>query len=297
MIKEIELKVRSEVLMKNQAGSIIDFLKINTAISGSGVGCKVLFLVFLDNSSQPSYIVKTIRTKRDIPVIKNGYENLCRLNKLFEGNEYNDLFPRALLIVNKPEYSWSLESFCFGRKSIMKNDLSIIFNSYILFSKRLRDYTGGSEILNYNYAERLINEFKGSHEVLSQIKKYCYQIFKDGEVVVPKIPQHGDFTSDNILINTNRISIIDCDIFGDILIPGYDIFHLLYRSKIGNKIDYLQKYFHLLGVDIPIDKRLLLIYFLHELYFKRDYIMLQENGESIIAKFEAIQKIFMNQYE
>ena len=87
---------------------------------------------------------------------------------------------------------------------------------------------------------------------------------------IPRIPQHGDLTLDNIFIDKNGVHIFDCERFGDIDIAGFDIFHLLYRVSKHNSAS----------------KQLVFIYFLQEFLIKKKIWHKKLNASIIIKSID-----------
>lgn len=50
---------------------------------------------------------------------------------------------------------------------------------------------------------------------------------------LPRIPQHGDFYFGNILVQGDRIGVVDWEDFGTSVLPGYDLFTLLLHEVAG----------------------------------------------------------------
>lgn len=266
----------------------LDFLKYNTPISGSGIGTKLLFFVFKPGYKAPILTIKTIRNSRDYDVITRGYDKLVKLNDLVNNSEFQDLFPKPLLINEDAENHFSVETFKLGRKATFKDDFEKIWNKYISLSKYLKSKSKSNFILNAEYGRKIINQLEGDRPTLDSLEKYLDKLWQARDIELPVIPQHGDLTIDNILILGDNISIVDCDIFGDIFIPGFDIFHLLSRNKSKNIKDLIKKYFDEVDIKCDFMNGLFFIFFLHGLLIKKDYILKGESGESIIKKFESI---------
>ena len=56
--------------------------------------------------------------------------------------------------------------------------------------------------------------------------------------------QHGDLTPDNVIVNGDKVSIVDYDYVGTDWPEGFDLFCLIWKSKFGEKEtkDYLKRY-------------------------------------------------------
>lgn len=293
MIKYIEEKIRSKFLPKEDCNSDISFLKINTPISGNGLGNKLLFMVFIGGQTYPHLVVKTVRSRTDHEVIRRGYSNLMNVNRLTQNTDFFDMFPRALMIEDTSDCCWSVESFCAGQRPSIKSDFELVFDRYCSLSKIIHLQSEGTIIIDSAYAKKIINQLTGSKEIISTLNCYVDKLFSAGSIKMPVIQQHGDFTTDNILVDGDKIRVIDCDLFGNIVLPGYDIFHFIVRNKeITKKKTYLRRYFNTLEIETILDNRILFMYFLHDLDIKKDYILAKETPVSIIEKFELIASSF-----
>lgn len=262
------------------------FLKFNTSISGNGLGNKVIFFVFIDDEKEPRFIVKTVRSKTDFDVIRNGYNRLNNLNSLTENSSFKELFPRAISFVENDNEIWSVETFCSGHKTNIYLDIEKIMQRYSELSIHILKQKETTVRIDQNYTNNLIKNFDGEPETIDRLVGYSTSLWKDVYVDLPAIPQHGDFTTDNILIKQDKFKIIDCDTFGLVLVPGFDIFHLLNRGNIDKKKFYLNEYLKKIGAEYTVDQKLFFVYFLHELNIKRDYILKGRNFSSVIDKFQ-----------
>jgi hypothetical protein len=286
MIFKIENNIREKL---DERFRLVDkkliFFKYSTHISGFGLGNKIIFFVFSGYSSSPFCVVKTIRTYRDADVIRKGYKCLKLLNSLTSDSVFSRMFPEALLFFDDGFEIWSVESVCIGRQA-NSEDIEYILKEYISLSKHLAKGTKSELIINTDYGNRIIDNLSGSKEAISELRNYLAGIWGEVEIKMPSIAQHGDLTIDNILIQDGNIKIIDCDTFNTINIPGFDVFHLLTRSKIPEQKNGLIAYFQSLNVNLIPDRKIFFIYFLHELQIKKDYILIGSDINLIVRKFE-----------
>ncbi len=286
MIKQIE-KELTKVLEKRLVDSRdLYFLKYNTALSGTGLGNKVLLFVFGKGQSEPIAVVKTVRSYTDASVIRSGFTRLMQLNTQVKDIECSALFPEALSLYDAGHEIFSVESVCVGRKSDVTKDLPLIMGQYTKLSQYMQKQLDSALTLTAQYGKKLIDALEGPQESKDYLWKYCAEIWGDTEIVLPSISQHGDFTFDNIRVEKEVVHIIDCDTFGAITIPGYDIFHLIVRSKLPSWKDIFFEYWKHMELPSVPDKRLFFLYYLHELFIKKDYILKRKSVEVIIAEFE-----------
>jgi hypothetical protein len=97
--------------------------------------------------------------------------------------------------------------------------------------------TTARELANH-YRERplsLTRECEESTAYLGQVTGLRRRLATLGLVLegidpVPSCPQHGDLWSRNVIMDRGGWRIIDLELFGDTMVPLYDVFHLL-RSQ------------------------------------------------------------------
>jgi hypothetical protein len=289
MIELFEKEIRKKTMGAHDPVSLkLIFLKYSTSISGRGLGNKVLFFVFKRESKTPFLVVKSVRSYKDAFAIKNGYENLKSLNNLTSGSEFSAMFPQSILFYDDGTDIFNVESVCSGRKVNIGADLVKILGEYRDFSKYLLKKSDNKLKIDFNYGEKIIRALEGPKETLSGLLEYLKNLFGSTEILLPSINQHGDFTVDNILVDSGKMRIIDCDTFGNITIPGFDVFHLTTKGKISGLKNKIDSYFKELDIICVSDKKLFFIYFLHELLIKKDYILKAKSSSDIIGDFEAL---------
>ena len=289
MIKRIEKTITEELSDRYELrGQKIFFLKYNTPLSGTGLGNKIIFFVFLEHADTPFLIVKTVRSYRDADVVSSGYTKLSSLNNLTQDSPFSVMFPKALLLHHSGREIWSVETVCGGRRASI-NDLKRIVSVYGLFSQYIKKNSSGSVTLDVGYGEDLLRQFSGAAKTLAGLQQHLIGLWRDHTLVLPRLPQHGDLTLDNIFIDHGAVKIIDCDLFGDIVLPGFDMFHLLARSDVSAARSFkLAEYFQNMNIDIVPDEKLLFMYFLQEMLVKKDYIFIDRTAAEIIGQWRDI---------
>ncbi len=294
MIKNIDLQIKAELEKADlYKGGDLSYMKYNTPISGRGIGCKVILFVF-DSNKKPIAIIKTVRNIRDINRISDGYKNISLLNKLVQGSEFESMYPKAIGMHEDNLIKYTIETVCGGVKVSREADLKKAIDKYFSFSKYISSGLN-EQILDKTYGEKLVSVLSGDNGDIEILKKYNEDLWSDIKVDIKSIYQHGDFTNDNILIDNEKIKIVDCDTFGDIAIPGFDIYHITVRNKMKDSYELLSRYFVNVGIDYKIDKKLIFVYFLHELCIKKDYILLNRKAEDLIKEFDNIIELYYSQ--
>lgn len=290
MISTIEKVLRKEMNISPKTN--LSYLKYSTPISGKGVGCKVIFFVFVGENKMPSFVVKSVRTESNASSIREGYKNTSLLNSLTKNTEFDSMFPKMIHIHDDNGGIFTIETMCSGLKMGRDENIDKVFKIYTSFSKHLLSSSKDKILLNFEYGKKILESLNGSKEDIDSLSKYLLGLWNNLNVELPSIYQHGDLTIDNILLDRGNVRMIDCDTFGNIRVPGFDIFHLSTRKKLSNSLDRLNTYFKDMNISYTVDKKILSIYFLHELYIKKDYILLKKNSEEVIKDFENILKIY-----
>lgn len=272
------------------------FLKFSTSGSGVSSHGKVLFFVFRDEEKNPFLVIKTVRTYENKFLIKEGFKCLEELNKSTENSYHKEMFPRAVYLYDDgQEFIFSIETFCLGRKfENNKKDLSLVLHKYNDWQKTLLAQNVGFIDNIRDYGLKIIKNLELLEKDYLVVESYFLNLLDEKKIIIPKIYQHGDLTSDNIFVDKDNISIVDCDRFGKVSLPGFDIFHLasrFYGKNIGkNHFTLLSQYFKDLEINISIEKFLYFLYYLHELYFKKGYFLNNKDAQIIIEDFNKLIK-------
>lgn len=270
----------------------IQFLKFSTAGSGAGKYNKIIFLAFSSIETNPFCCIKTVRTYSENPVIHNGFENLRHLNKLVINSAFEYIFPKAIgLYDDNKEFVFSIESVCDGNK-VSINNIDFILNKYFEFQKHI-SVSNKKKIPILEYFNIFLEKINFSESDSHEIRTYFMSLLQNEKNKICLIPQHGDFTLDNIFINKEGICLVDCDLFGYVDIAGFDLFHFLMRYKQDGFAENLKKYFlrylKYIGEEkIHLDKDLFFLFFLQDMTIKYDENKFKLRAKDIIGGFEKL---------
>lgn len=286
MIRLIEKTIKDKLCyLARVEGASLDFLKYSTPSSHNNLDGKVLFFVFLDDDPQPSFVVKTVRTYGSKHVVENAYYNLARLNKLVATVTYKKMFPEHLYIYDDGnEFIFSIETYVDGvgmRNN--ENNLRLVFREYTNFQKSI--YGCKTFDSFFSYAEVMIRKLDLEIKESDTLLQYTQNLSKD-DFKMARLSQHSDLTADNVMLKDGELRVIDCDSFGTIELAGYDIYRLVLRGDPTKLFLYLDCYFKALGLPIKASKALIFLYYLHDLVYKKAYILKGKKSEDIIADFE-----------
>ena len=272
----------------------LSFLKYSTPASGKNLDDKVIFFVFKINEKNPFLCVKTVRTYLAKNTVIKNFDNLKKLNILTKNS---NLFARAVYLHDDGENIFSIETVCPGKKTkFNKKKLKKVVEEYINFQESIKKYSNESiENLEY-FAKDLIKKSKLKELDKQKILQFIDQMsFKD--IKLPRIIQHGDVTEDNVLLEKDSVSIVDCDFVGFTDVPGFDLFGLFYRfDKYKSEklcYEYFPEYFAKIGADISVDKydSLFFLYYFIEYIVRKKYISERMSADEIISDFKITYKM------
>ncbi len=229
----------------------LSYLKFSTVTSGSGLNDKVIFMVFRNGTSSPSLCLKTVRNYGAREAILRNFNNLKTLNTLTLGSHYVRLFAQALYLYDDGENIFSVETVCLGKRiRLNKERLKIVVTDYSDFQKYLAQQDKNSMRDIKQLAEETAIKSGLNESDRHQLLKYIVRKLPTS-ITLPRIIQHGDCTSDNLLWSKNGLCIVDYDYVGNSDIPGFDLFGLLHRfDRVGLSSlckEYFPAYFKKIG--------------------------------------------------
>lgn len=249
----------------------LSLLKYCTPASGINLGGKVIFLLFEGNNLLPSLCLKTARKLVDNYIITEGYNNLKFLSSLIKGSEFENNFPQPLFLsTNGQGINFSVESACSGRRAELK-DYDKIVDFYASFQAYLGEKNHNFIGLN-DYFFELVKNINLTDIDRDRLIDYFENNFSSYHDQLPIIPQHGDLTLDNMLINDDKVMIFDCERFGLVDIVGFDLFHFLQKRNWDNFIldnrALFNNYFGRLNYKFELSPALIFLYYLNEVRIK-----------------------------
>ncbi len=265
-------KVIETSIQKNYCKQPIQFLIYNNF---DPVISSMLLFLFSAGEKSPGVVIKICKTAG---IIKKEYGNLRILK-----NQLNSLVPEPLFFNRIDSFEVMAMEMVKGNHldnlSVKSNLLSLIVDKMIIFHKTVQKGN-----LEHNQLNELINQSLNSinsKDKNSPLRSFYSNIIKElsenfDHFNFPKIPQHGDFFISNILFNSNGIYILDWEDFGQICIPGYDLYFLLLDlfanerflaerlphkiMKIKNSIkDNIKKYFESFSIPLKYSRFIFII--------------------------------------
>lgn len=277
----------------------LSFMKFSTPASGTGTGTdkgKVLLFVFEEGSEEPSLCVKTTRTYPVGDVIRRNHANLQLLEEGVRGSEHSRLFARPLHLHDDGESIFCIESVCPGEMfSSQARAVELVVEEYSAWQRHLA--RTAESVWRAKDVQDLV---RGTIDMLGLSKTSAlalwdhYQKFPlNKDTQLPMLVQHGDMTPDNVLISSDGIHLIDYDYVGVNMLPGFDLFNFLLKSKrhagpfrsYGER--YFPSYFRSIGARAESYEGILFAFYLQELFRKKNAIG-EKGGDEILAGFEAL---------
>jgi hypothetical protein len=185
----------------------------------------ILLMIFSSGSKQPDVVVKLCR---DAGVVKREFENLCAIR-----DHDGDLAPAPLFFD-------AIDAFgVLGMKAVPGRPLSVwgarlarlpaVVDRLVAFHRSVQgspmdlDRSLGYFREPFETIGRLGHDVSVERAVVGIGQSLAPLVQK---AVLPRIPQHGDLCFNNILLDGSRISFVDWEDFGQVLLPGYDLFCL-----------------------------------------------------------------------
>lgn len=186
----------------------------------------ILLIIFARGMKHPGVVVKLCRR---IMIGKREYENLCAVQ-----DRIRHLSP-------VPLFFDTIDSFgVLGMSALPGNRISTwdervdrlpaLVDRLISFhrSVHLGNMDEDHSVRCFREPFEAVRKLKGYTEIVAtfgRMGEALTPLFQ--KTSLPRLPQHGDFYFDNILIDGERISVVDWEDFGEIFLPGYDLFCLL----------------------------------------------------------------------
>ncbi|MCH7755661.1 methyltransferase domain-containing protein, partial [candidate division KSB1 bacterium] len=201
----------------------------------------------LSNKTEPLFHIKLAQTEATVQAIEQEHKNLLKIRKNVSGElkksipsfSHTDNFDDSQILIQSalpgkhligllnasknPDYESERKVF-FCKLDLVKNWLIEFHKSVqtghfkftdkeceLKVTKLLANFPKKSE----NQKEELINQLKAA-----------------GQNSFPRIPQHGDFCDSNILINKNRVYVVDWESYSATDLPLFDVFHILTTAII-----------------------------------------------------------------
>lgn len=231
----------------------LSFVKFNTPGSPLRAYPKLLLFCFEAGAMYPSFCIKTVRSARDNLSIDHGYQKLKEINTLTEPGPATITFPRALACVRIDGIAYSIETAVKGRRASM-SEAHRVLSAYIAFQHSLSRLQETSD--KFQYGTNLINAVDLKKDVRAELHKHWASIAHSSQYdTVTLMPQHGDFTIDNILVSEHAVTLVDADRYASRGLCGYDLFHFLARDTgLGLKCtEYMRSYMRMFRNDGGFD--------------------------------------------
>lgn len=212
-------------------------------IRGSLEGNKFIFLVFANNDKTPILIVKLPRYPNDLRSLENEKESLLQL-RASTSTVIQESIPRVLLL-GQTSNQWVLvENFMDGKlmipfidrnglpkRELLKKHFDIITTWLSQFKNETSNMIFWDSNSINEYVSRPIEEFQENSSLSKDAVDYLNYLRAMADELrgcsVPLFFQHGDFLPGNILLDKNKIKIVDWEFSRKMAFPLFDEFSFI----------------------------------------------------------------------
>lgn len=202
----------------------------------------ILLFFFSQKMKKPDVLVKL---GRNVRVVRREFDNLCVLHRRVPG-----LAPAPLFLENIDSFAALGMRVVAGRRISHWDErvarLPALVDRLIDFHRGVAD--GG--LMPEPLGDELLKPFakiaalRRDPAITKPYARICDDVAKAlPRQTLPRIPQHGDFYFDNVLICGDRIMIVDWEDFGQVHIPGYDLFCLFLNFYVPGDARLLNSFF------------------------------------------------------
>ncbi|MCC7357363.1 phosphotransferase [Candidatus Uhrbacteria bacterium] len=218
------------------------FIKLHNGLAYSNP--KVSFICF--RGDNPVSFLKTVRHPTDAHVIETAFSCLHQATMWIRQSRTPLIIPEPLWITRVGDVPVSAESVAPGCALSYMDQQSIerIFNAlniWLSYGKDASHVPLNPRDLFDSWKDGLrLSHPQNQQRVEAIFLKVLEHAGND--IQLPAIPQHGDFTQSNILVDGDLLYLIDCDLFGRIQLPLFDVLTLVqHLEKKPSKVYTLYK--------------------------------------------------------
>ena len=201
----------------------------------------------LSNKTEPLFHIKLAQTEATVQAIEQEHKNLLEIQKNVNGKlkesipafSHTDNFDDSQILIqsalpgkrligllnaSKNPNSENERKDFFYKLDLVKNWLIEFHKSVQTGHLKLTDKECELMVTKHlaTFSERLVNQ---KEELINQLKDASLK-------TLPRIPQHGDLCDSNILINKNRVYVVDWESYSATDLPLFDVFHILTNAVI-----------------------------------------------------------------
>ena len=212
---------------------------------GNNQSSAISFL--LSNTTQPLFHIKLAQTEATVQAIEQEHKNLLKIQKNVKGElkksissfAHTDNFDGCQILIQgalpgKPLIGLLNASKNPDSESERKDffcKLDFVKNWLIEFHKSVQ--TGHLKLTDKECELKVTKLLAKFPNKLKNQKEELFNQLKDAsQKTLPRIPQHGDFCDSNILINKNRVYVVDWESYSATDLPLFDVFHILTTAII-----------------------------------------------------------------
>jgi SAM-dependent methyltransferase/uncharacterized protein YbaR (Trm112 family)/thiamine kinase-like enzyme len=243
-----------------KAGLLTDSANIKIVKQGGRPGnyhTANFFIYIAENDLKPAYFCKICRDKRYFDILENEANNLKFIDQFLTDTELNASIPKLLYFGTIEGITMLVTQFIEGEAPDVavdnitsKNNLKKLDKSIQLgigFLVKFQKYTRVRDVKAAPYLLSVIEKQKGilkengklTKEVDIYIKRLIEEIKTFEELRMPICAVHGDYDLCNLLVDRNKLCIVDFEHFEQEGLPFFDLSNLLFNPILmsHNKLD------------------------------------------------------------
>ena len=210
------------------------------------------FVVYDRGEVKPTLFCKICRNNKHPDILEDEAKNLKIVNRLLENTELNSSIPELLYFGTINNITFLVTQFIEGQPSgfnpaisLSKDNLRKLDESVqagirflVNFQKytRVRDVEAAPYLLSVIEKQKEILKSKGklTKEVDSHIKKLIEEVKILKGLSLPLCAIQGDYDFGNLLIDRNRVNIVDFEHFEEEGLPFLDLASLIFNPILKN---------------------------------------------------------------
>jgi hypothetical protein len=292
MMRHLDTLVKKAMPETN--GRALSFVKFHTTGSPFRPFPKVLFFGFADSETAPIVVIKTVRAGKDNDVIERSFRRLSSAYELLQSEGEKNLFPQPIALEIVDGIAFGLERAVAGERG-SQSDVGRVLSSYDTFLQATKHLS--KKVDKLAWGASLIDSLRiPAKEREDMQKAWGALVSLSRRPKVTIVPQHGDFTLDNVMVSRDAVHLIDCDWFTKEGLAGADLFHFLQRaSRLTSDLqDRMKTYLQKLGEDGTFDASDVFLWHICDMHLKRiqmssdDAVSAQADFDKILRKLSLI---------
>lgn len=218
-----------EALLKTHAPECpgpLSFIKLHNGSARRNP--KVSFVVF--SGRTPCLFLKSVRLPEDTAVIEHAHACLKAANAWVSTHMLPVALPKALWVSRIDPVVVSAESLVPGRALDPTSPEECTLGLNLLKAWAMAGAKTSHDTLDHAaHIQGWLSDIKLESSAVKSLIEETYTRVAAQAFSLPAIPQHGDCTQSNFLVEGRTLGLIDWDRFGDIQLPLFDLLTFIER--------------------------------------------------------------------